>query len=178
MSQAIYLFEKPEVCRACGGSCCKNYAGACVPADFGEEKLPAPDFHQRVREAVIGGQYVIDYWEGDPRNEGELPEYGEDFSLERGYFIRPAHKSAYLGLSRYIDASWGGECVFLASSGCTLAHEDRPLGCRALEPIENPRERGAGCRVHGGDKRSAALAWLPYAQLIKDIIAEGLRGVL
>jgi len=136
---ANYL--NPEICKNCGGYCCSKVAGCCLPEDFGNDI-------DLVEEALRLGRFCVDWWEGDPRED--------KFILSRAYFIRPVGKGMEGILT---DPTWGSiGCTFQAENGCELPPEQRPAGCRLLEPSEN----GAGCKSHGGDKKEAALAWLEY----------------
>ena len=133
-------FIEPDICGPCGGKCCKLLPGAALPEDLG---LPSID---RLSAALRSRQWAVDWWEGDPRDDRD--------EIAQGYFLRPATKDA----NRWpLDGSWGGECVFLRNSGCSLEHDARPAGCRSLEPV-----MGGGCVLHAASKREAAVAWLPY----------------
>lgn len=147
---APYLM--PEVCGPCGGKCCLNAPGAAFPKDFG-----LPRVKGRLRAALASGRWAIDWWEGDPRDD---VLYSDDGYVDRGYFVRPATADR---VGQLHDPSWGGRCVFLDPDGCTLEPGDRPSGCRHLEP----REGGQHCDKHDHSKLDAAIAWLPYHNLLK-----------
>ena len=152
-SVKTFDFVRPDICGPCGGRCCKGMPGAALPEDFG---LPSTD---RLVEALRSQQWAVDWWEGDPRP-------GRD-GCDRAYFLRPATK----GATRWpLDPSWGGACVFLGDGGCTLEHEARPAGCRALEPRWDGK-----CWSHAADKREAAVAWLPYRREVLAVV-EVVRG--
>lgn len=136
-------YENAVICSACGGACCKHLPGAAFPGDFG-----LPD-ETALRETIASGQWAIDWWEGDVRPGGDLG---------RTCFVRPAVD----GVHPLFDPSWGGFCTFLGPGGCILAAGDRPAGCRYLEPIE-----GGHCNSHGHSKEDAAIAWLPYQDLLE-----------
>lgn len=142
-------YERPDVCAPCGGKCCKSMPGAALPSDFGatpEEILP------KLAARLATGLWAIDWWEGDPRLDGEDSD-------GRSYFVRPA----VAGVSDLFDPSWGGRCTFHSSRGCEIFAE-RPSGCRGLEPSDNPVKDG--CHVRHSDKRAAAIAWLPFHAVI------------
>jgi len=155
-------FLNEAVCAQCGGRCCKSMPGECHPDDF--EKINK----NMIKALLESGDYAVDWWEGDPRpGENRIPQ---------GYYLRP---STTLGKKhhRVFDPSWGGECVFLSKSGCVLSPEDRPWGCRMLEP--NPdkatRENPQGCKTHapyGFSKQAAAVAWLPYRRIFRELRRE------
>jgi len=145
-------FEKPELCAECGGRCCKRLPGLNLPEDFGSTK---EEIAANLAVALESRKYAVDWWAGDL----EGTEHSDV------YFIRPATK----GAERIYDPSWGGECVFLAPTGCSLPPEKRPSGCKLLEPFADEE-----CKVHGASKKDAARAWVPYQDLI-DEIADGIE---
>lgn len=136
------MFVNKKICSKCNGNCCKKMPGIYYPEDFNIQK----DF-SNLETAINSSKIAIDWWEGDPREE--LDE------LNLVYYVRPATKDKEGVL---FDPSWGGECIFLTSTGCQLNENARPLNCRKLEPVEN-----GTCILHDNiSKRNAAIAWLPY----------------
>ena len=130
-----------ELCKKCGGKCCQRYPGCCFPEDFDNNEA-------KILEALQTGNYAVDWWEAP----------------EPLYFIRPATK---LGKEkgRLFDPSWGGECIFYTPDvGCGLPYEQRPTGCRLIEPKESGK-----CVDHSGGKLKAALAWKKYRKMFKTI---------
>lgn len=152
LRKSLPMFVQPETCGSCGGACCKQLPGIASPDDFG-----APDrdeMRMRLKTAFDSGRWAIDWWEGDPRD-------GRD-ELDSARYVRPATKWRE---GRVRDASWGGACTFFGAVGCELAADERPLGCRSLEPAANHKD----CIPHDGDKRDMAIAWLPYLDLLLEI---------
>jgi Fe-S-cluster containining protein len=141
------VFPSSPMCGECGGQCCRNYAGIAWPEQF--------DGVGGVVERVRTGKWVVDYWEGDPRGSVDPEE-----ALPCVLFVRPAH---LVGLHP-VDPSWGGVCVFLGDSGCRLTEEERPYGCRALEPVAT----WPHCKDHSDSKRGAAFAWLPHQDMVRE----------
>jgi len=122
-----------EVCRKCGGTCCKSMPGAFHPEDI-DKPIVA-----EIVEKLSSGEWAIDWW------EGEKPKY----------FLRPATTNG----CKIFDPSWGGICIYLTDKGCRLEPDKRPYNCRMLEPNPNDTE---GCTYHGikdGGKYDAVLAW-------------------
>ena len=61
------------------------------------------------------------------------------------------------------DPSWGGECIFLEPTGCSLQLKHRPRECRLLEPKKGGKE----CVAHDNTgKNGAALAWRNYFEIL------------
>jgi len=137
-------YLKIDVCKECGGKCCKHLPGIAHPCDF---KKP---LKESLIEAFKSGHWAIDWYEGDPV-KGR-------YKLHNVLFIRPKVK----GVSELFDLTWGGECIFLAYDGCTLKPLERPRGCRLLEPISVDR-----CVPHKvEDKATCARPWMPYQKVI------------
>jgi Fe-S-cluster containining protein len=135
-----------ELCKKCGGKCCKRFPGIAYPEDF---KKPLKD---SLLKAFTSGNWAIDWYEGDPTGKDEL---------SKAFFIRPKIKD----VKELFDPSWGGECIFLTKDGCILNPNERPKGCRMLESISLKN-----CILHAAkDKKDAAMAWLPYTKMILDI---------
>jgi len=120
--------------------------GIALPEDFG-----LPDTVQLIA-ALKSGNWVIDWWEDD----------------KPLYYVRPATKDA---IGKLFDPSWGGECVFLEKTGCSLPHDNRPAGCRLLEPNK------PDCIAHGASKFEAGKAWERYElkSIAKKLIREGVN---
>ena len=149
--------ENKALCVACGGHCCKNYAGCMWPDEFANL--------DELVEGLADGVLAIDQWEGDPRYD-EYVEGGLGCCL----FIRPAHKPGTGAACHPVDKvydnrSYGGECVHLDRDGCRLEWDDRPTQCRMLKP----GTKEDGCQIQGKyTKRDAALAWLPHQEKIRE----------
>lgn len=146
-TQLGYIDE--DICRKCGGECCKNCAGIIFPDEL------KPNIESEIIRLLRTENYAIDWWDGDI-------EEGEEYW--RIMFVRPAHKNA---IGKIEDASWGGECVFFKEEvGCKLKFEQRPHGCRMLEPKPDK-----SCKGHSGGKEGAAKAWRDYQDEIKSALA-------
>ena len=96
--------ENRSICSPCGGKCCKSYAGIVSPEDIQGDPVNA------CAAMIDSGKYCLDLWD-------------RDSDLEETYFLRPRHKNRH---GSVIDASWGGECIFLTDKGCQLSYKERP----------------------------------------------------
>lgn len=112
-----------SICASCG-KCCKSYAGFYEP---NQVLSLLEDLKNTGTFKGLGETHQIDWYEGSP-----------DI-----YMIRPAHKNS---LGRERDPSWGGECVNLTDTGCSLTFEQRPLQCQALTPSSDFRCKGLSKR--------------------------------
>lgn len=142
-----------SICKACGGACCKSYAGIYIPSDF-KESISA----KFILSLLQSGKFSVDWWEGDAT--------GGD--MDQTYYIRPRHVN-----ESAVKGSWGGVCVnFNQNSGCSLSEHDRPFQCRMLIPGKNADLEG-DCDVlpeDKADKKDCAIAWYPYQSIISDAI--------
>lgn len=147
-----YLNE--GLCKTCGGKCCKRLGGAAIPNDIIRNFGGSLEY--AVRKALQSSDWVIDWWEGDPRNL----DYDDPKYVNRGYYLRPRSK----GDQGLRCPSWGGACLLLTPTGCSLPPDFRPYSCRTLEPVED-----GNCILHGTAKQGAALAWIDHHALIESV---------
>ena len=141
--------ENKEICSECGGECCKKLPCTVFPGDLNF-------INEEILTEMVKGKYCFDYWEGNPTNDNKYDDV-------TAYFIRPKCKHE---TNKIVDASWGGECVFLTPKGCQLHKSIRPSEGKALIPT--PKRPCIG--IGGWDKREASILWLPHNELITKII--------
>jgi hypothetical protein len=141
-------FINSDICKQCGGRCCKQAPGAYSPSDFSKPII------ESLTKALVENKACIDWW------EGSTPIY----------FVR-APTITHIG--QIYDASWGGQCAFLKENGCQLPYKERPRGCRLLEPMPNSK-----CICHGSTKRQSCRTWHKYRNEIKEAaeLARSLKG--
>ena len=125
-------YLSPEICKKCGGKCCKRLPAPYTPKDiiriFGN-----------VQNAIKSGIVAIDCW---------------DRKLEPLYFIRPKIK----GVKKLYHRSWGGECMHFGKNGCNLPREKMPFFCKTLEPKDG--EIICDDHLHGhSEKHLAGILW-------------------
>ena len=145
--------ERPAICAACGGECCRGRPGIEAPDRF----LAAPDPASALASALASGDWVLARHVGVPWEDGAPPPAEDRYRVIE--YPRPATVAERE--SRVVFR--GGEespCVFLAATGCALPFEGRPRMCQSLEP------HASGECEAAWDQRSAALAWLPFQGLI------------
>lgn len=146
-----WVVDSP-ICVECQGKCCKHYPGSCWPDDV------KPLTAERIIEMVRHERYAIDWYEGDPRLDGDLGCV---------YFLRPAIR----GAASHLDPSWGGVCVFLMDTGCSLPADKRPRECLAIIPSD-PID--GHCLAEDGyaGKDAAAMAWIPHQNMMEEVVNE------
>lgn len=133
-------------CSSCGGECCKRMPGSATPADF-------PDLVV-LEEAIRGGRWTLDCWDGDVEPGGDL---------HRVLYPRPAIKGY---THNAMHAAWGGPCTFHGPNGCALEYAARPEQCRELVPGSEE----AGCHSEL-TKEAVALMWRPHAAALEEMLA-------
>lgn len=141
-----------RICSDCGGKCCKQAPGLVSPNDFPNQDTMVQD----IADLLLSGRWAIDWWDGDPRDNGDLCQV---------YYLRPAIVH-YEGIPQH--PSWGGPCTFFnEGSGCDLAFANRPLQCRQLIPNYD------GCTYPSQDysKKSVVILWIPFQDQIKEALS-------
>ena len=142
--------ENTSLCSSCG-ECCKSIPGIVHPNELKEVTVES-------LSQMIKNGYQFDYWEGNITGK---PEHDEITA----YYLRPQTKKS---VGKMVDASWGGECVFLTETGCSKAFDQRPTQCRALKPAEN-----GNCSYEKKySKIEVIKAWLPYNNVITKLVNE------
>lgn len=138
--------EIKEICKSCGGKCCKTYPGPGTPEDFGapDEKLMIV----KLREALSSGRWTIDWIDQD----------------EELYFVRPSVKGFEGSI---FDHTYSGVCTFLLPNGCQLKFEERPESCRMLIPKIEEK-----CDAQGYTRMSVAKLWKQYATILLEIAVD------
>ena len=149
--------ERPDLCEACGGACCRTHPGVEAPARF----LAASDPPASLSSALASREWVLAEHVGVPWVDGVPPPDEDRYRVLR--YPRPA-TVAELAAGRP-GAGAADDCVFLAPGGCRLPFADRPRMCRSLEPSSD------GDCVAAWDRRAAALAWLPHQGLVTAALA-------
>lgn len=140
--------ENKQLCKECGGRCCKRMGCHYSPEDFKEIT------YESLKKEIEKGFISIDWWEGNPF-ENEI-----DDDIDRAYYLRIRNKDG-----KIVDPSWGGECILLTDDGCPLSYEERPKGARMLEPDEY------GC-ISYYNKQQAARDWYKYNDILSKLADE------
>jgi Fe-S-cluster containining protein len=125
--------------------------GCAMPEDFNNG-----DFDTLVK-VLRTGKWAIDYLD-----MAGLDEPTEE-TIDKAYYIRPRIKHRL----KLYDVALKGECIFLKRNGCQLPFEERPEGCRMLEPKPEDED----CIAHGATVKQAAMAWMPFRGVIESVVA-------
>lgn len=158
-------YESEELCRACGGACCKANGCSLAPEDMlrelalrrMEEERDEPNGAEQdnaKRQEGLPGSAELESWLRDSRCAID------SFTGQAGqcYYIRMRHKCfTFIG----VDAM--GECVALTENGCSLPYARRPRGGRYLEGRQDRR-----CLQHY-TREQMEEDWEPYQPLLKEI---------
>lgn len=133
-----YPTYKPKRCCAiCKGECCRQMGCHYSPRDFADLS------YEGLKKEIEKGKISIDWW------EAEEPEY----------YLRARHVDCSV-----VDPSWGGVCVNLTETGCSLSFEDRPLGGKCLKP--DPLNM---CK-NSYSKEDCKNEWKPYREILVDLV--------
>lgn len=151
--------ENPEVCAKCGGRCCMRMGCHTHPDDI--IRRFGPITKEVIIQALKCGDFSADCWDGDVREDNDIP-YDENDYHSACWFIRARHIGA-----KAVDKTYGGICANLTKHGCKFSWKDRPAGGRALIPNT---DRIGGCSETSFDKVPGVLAWLPYSDMIEEVI--------
>lgn len=157
-------YVSEEICRTCGGVCCKAKGCSLSPEDMLRELARRAGEERELRNGAEQDS-------GDGRDR--LPDISEleswlqesqcaidHFSGQTGpyYYIRMGHKCfTFIG----VDAM--GECIALTEKGCGLPYERRPKGGRYLEGRQDRH-----CQQHY-TREQMEEDWKPYQALLKEI---------
>jgi Fe-S-cluster containining protein len=141
----------PTVCKACGGSCCKQQPGITLPEQWGSTR---EEITAAIAAAFATGKWAIDWWEGDVDQKGDLDDV---------YFVRP-HAVGFDAVRIFHGAGQDRQCTFLQKDGCSLTPTERPDGCLLLVPNKDY----TNCLPEGigNVKEKYAWAWRPYQDVI------------
>lgn len=149
--------ESPDLCRSCGGACCRTRPGIEAPERFTATGDPSG----ALAAALATGCWVLESHWGVPYDPEMGPAPAPDRLIR---YPRPA-TLAERSACRILAATETGTCVFLGEVRCVLPFSDRPHLCQTLEP-----DVAFEC-ASAWSRRDAALAWLPH----QEAVAEALR---
>lgn len=136
--------ETKNYCAECGGKCCLHNGCEVFPCDvFGDEEPTI----EKLMEFLSSGRFAIDWWDGD------VEPYDEYYKV---YYIRSRH----VGHNDLYDEGWGGKCVSLTDTGCSLDFAHRPTGGKALHC--DGKENGRFICRASYSKKESVLAWRPF----------------
>ena len=134
-------YAPTEMCSRCKGVCCNLMGCEYSPRDFSDLSF------ESLKGEIEKGRISIDWWE----NGDDKPDY----------YLRARHIYAPV-----VDPSWGGRCINLTATGCSLSWEERPLGGKALKP----KESFYGSCVSSYGKEAAKDEWKAYSDVLKRLV--------
>lgn len=152
-----------ELCKTCGGECCKRHACDCSPEDFGKDI-------KKMREAIESGNYSIDFSrEGSDsfimsRNETILSTKKVIESKKEFFYIRPKN-SGRPTVDIVHEENDEGPCIFWSKEkGCSLSYEERPKGGRTLIP--------GLCMFPQYTRELMRIEWIPFTEELSKLAIE------
>jgi len=133
-----------EICKKCGGKCCK--ATGCHISPFDLKEISVEFIINLIDET---GCISIDWWDGNPITN--------EHTNEKAYFLRIKNQDSFT-----VDPTFGGICSILTDIGCPLSFEYRPRGARDLVPSEGE------CQVLYS-KQECAIDWYAYHDIMEEV---------
>lgn len=164
--------ERPDLCAACGGACCRTRPGIEAPGRF----LSAADPEGALAAALDSGDWLLAEHMGLPWVDGVPPPEEDRYRVIRyprpATVVERAASGALAGKAPEGRAEEAGfsDCVFLEPGGCRLPFPDRPRMCRSLEPAAD------GDCVASWGRREAALAWSRHQGLVEAAVRRARAG--
>jgi len=144
--------EDKEVCRKCGGVCCKQSGGLVFPSDA--LSVGESDIRSFLFENINNGKYSVDAFIDDQKGKS-------------GYYIRMRQITD----SGAFNPGTKGTCSFLNENGCSFDYNNRPKGCRDLIP--SPPD----CYFPDGLSLTECVdAWKHYSNIIEEVIRASKTG--
>lgn len=148
----IPSFRKPDICKQCGGLCCKGCGCHISPNDLLDLSK------ESIINLIDESQCIsIDWWEGNPLHD----EQTDEDLHKKVYFLRIRNKERQI-----IDPAFGpNECAILTETGCPLSFEYRPRGGRELLPVENMEDN---CII-GYSKKDCCIDWIDHQDVLVEV---------
>lgn len=148
-------YESTEICKDCGGACCKTNGCSLAPEDMLREmEIWRTKGEYNTNQCAKMDLRQLEQW----LQQSDCAI--DSFTGETGlcYYIRMRHKCfTFIG----VDAM--GECIALTDQGCSLPYARRPQGGRYLEG-----RRDRHCQQHYTQEQMEA-DWKPYQQQLREI---------
>lgn len=133
-----------EICKNCGGGCCKNLPCGLSPSQI--VSLGYELTEESLTKCLESGDYALDYW----FNNFSKDDY-------YWYYIRYRAKGGLIADTHYI----GTECVMLTDSGCKLPFDKRGIQGKSLKPVAGKH----GCAGPIG-KKEMGIIWKTYRSIL------------
>lgn len=147
-----------EICKECGGSCCKATGCSLSPEDmlrriFKQREQNHKEEYLEIKENELTKEQLENWL---IHSDCAIDSFG--YEKGRLYYLRMRHKCfTFIG----VDAM--GECMALRDDGCCYTYEERPKGGRSLKASEDRR-----CRQEY-TREMMVKDWMPYQELLREI---------
>lgn len=147
-----------ELCKACGGMCCKIAPCGLSPEQV-KNILGATELNiDNLRELLNTGEYSLDYWCEINMEYDVLGNNNNSW-----YFIRYRSTGAQIADYEYD----GSGCIHLTPTGCDLSFNKRGIDAQLLKP------NGSDISKLNCDsilsKRDMGVIWLRYAGILEKL---------
>ena len=143
--------ENQNICKPCGGECCKNTPGIFLP----EQILKGYKPFEKVKEKIKNKNIIINTLEKAINDK-----------YQTILVIQPRTNNTLKNETGVVDDYNFGTCFNLTDIGCSLSFEDRPFGCQALIPKIDKK-----CFVENKEDVSKTIweQWSLQAGFMKDL---------
>ncbi len=133
-----------DICKMCGGKCCKANGCSFAPGDFKEISF------EYLKKIISKGFISIII----------IPDVQTGLE-EETLVLKVRNKGSKVC---DLEVNIPRQCILLEETGCFFEDSDRPYGGRALVP----RIPGIGCKK-GYSYRQCAIDWKPYQAVLKEL---------
>lgn len=158
----IEFNENRDLCKKCGGICCKKFGCEIFPEDVIKRYNEISE--ETLCQLINTGYVSIDCWTACG-NPGKLHPKKEMYEYDRIFFLRMRHINKPI-----CDIYSMGPCKALTEYGCMLDWDNRPTGGKLLVPNASkcivPMEDELGL---SSDTELAALMWFEYNSLLEKL---------
>ena len=143
--------ENIEICRKCGGMCCKK--SGC---DYSANDFLDVSYEGLYNELKKGDKSIVCYMSF---NEGSNGKY----TYQPFLYLRARNKNR--DIIDLISIKTG--CALLQANGCSFSYEDRPSGGKNLTPVK----KSEGPCTPVVDPMDIVNTWKPYQKILQRLVS-------
>ncbi len=147
--------QNPELCKECGGECCKRCGCMFSPDDFDDLSYEA------MKKEIGKGHITLELIDGE-----YICRPGFYYALRMRNINAPIVEDCFGYRGR-------SPCILLGEKGCKLPYSKRPSEGRLMWPI---KIGGTYLCESNYDARDATLEWVKYQPLLRNL-ANYFRGI-
>lgn len=148
-----YQATNPDLCKKCGGACCKKSGCHFAPADFNELEF------ESLKNEIWKGHIAIDVIFADDWH-----------GATDVFYLRVRNVGEPVVV---VDEEWwykNNPCILLAKTGCKIPFQRRPTGGKSLLPKRDKYDRYVCRQMY--TRADCAEEWMEYQEILKRLVAE------